>query len=146
MIKEEKMIQMVDVKSSFINKVGYNSKTNELIVVIDGALGVIYVYKNVPEEVYEDFINSNSKGFYYSNNVKHTYESLKKGCIEIYSEGFYYNSDTNEIIDNRDSQIIPIMKKNKRIIDNILNKIQSLSNDNKLSDNKLNQLLEILGE
>lgn len=146
MVKEEKMIQMINVQSSFINKIGYNPTTNELIVIIDGRLRVIYLYKDVPEEVYNSFINSVSKGVFYSQEIKNVYEGLKKDCVKIYSEDFYYNSDTNEIIDNRDCKIIPIMRKDKRKTITLLNKIESLSKDNKLTDEKLNQLLEILGE
>lgn len=146
MVKEEKMIQMVSVNSSFIQEIGYISKTNELIVVLNSTHSIIYLYKDVPEEVYSDFINSDSKGAFFSQKIKGVYESSKKNCNLINSEDFYYNCDTNEIIDNRDSQIIPAMKKNKRKVDNILNKIQSLSKNDKLTDDKLNQLLEILGE
>lgn len=146
MVKEEKMIQMVDVKSSFIREIGYSSKTKELIITMDNKVGIIFLYKYVPEEVYDDFINSDSKGAFFSNNIKNIYECSKKYCGVLSAQDFYYNLDTKEIIDNRNRDIIPITKREQRKIDTIINKIESLTKENKLSDNKLNQLLKILGE
>lgn len=60
------------VDSSFISKIGYDSNTNQVGVVISGKT---YIYYNVPYYVFRDFLDSLSKGRYlntvmkrYSNN------------------------------------------------------------------------------
>lgn len=144
MIKEEKMIQMVSVDSLVIREIGYNYKTNELIVIINK--DSFYLYNDVPESVYNSFINFKSKGSFFSHNIKGKYTSKKYSYCEILSNNFYYNCDTNEIIDNRENDIIPSKNKQERVTEKLINKIDLLIKENKLTDDKLNQLLEILGE
>ena len=63
------------VQSSTIDEVLYDGKD----MTITFTSGSTYVYSNVPNEVYTDFVNADSKGRYFHNNIKesYTYTRLK---------------------------------------------------------------------
>lgn len=57
------------VQSSIIDEVLYDGKD----MTITFTSGSTYVYSNVPNEVYTDFVNADSKGRYFHNNIKESY-------------------------------------------------------------------------
>ena len=59
------------VSSSHIGSIGYDSGSETLEVeFLDGA---IYHYYNVPENMYEEFLNSDSKGRFLNTYIKGQY-------------------------------------------------------------------------
>jgi len=66
------MMKWVSVRSSNISDVGYDDETSELGVIFKG--GATYRYSDVPEDVYNDFIQSKSLGQYLHRNIKGSYE------------------------------------------------------------------------
>lgn len=61
----------VPVQSSNVDSISYDVEKQELYVQFRG--GSIYVYYNVPEDVYLDFLTSPSKGQFLNSNVKDVY-------------------------------------------------------------------------
>lgn len=69
---------ITEVESSFIERVEYEEDKRELRVYIDNnsEREQVYIYDSVPPHVFEEFLNSDSKGSYYNNNIKGRYESI----------------------------------------------------------------------
>jgi hypothetical protein len=59
------------VKSSRVRSIGYR---NSKILQVEFKKGVVYQYYNVPESVYEEFMQAESKGRIGSNNIFHSYK------------------------------------------------------------------------
>lgn len=59
--------------SDCFSSVGYNYRKKELTVVFRDGPGW-YVYYDVPEDVFEEFYDSDSLGTYYNENIKGNYE------------------------------------------------------------------------
>ena len=77
MIKYEKSdtrqnMKMIKVKSSAIDEVGYNPLTKQMKIKFS-KINIIYEFCNVPETIYLEFMQSNSKGIYYHDNIKDNY-------------------------------------------------------------------------
>ncbi|HOE01214.1 MAG TPA: KTSC domain-containing protein [Kiritimatiellia bacterium] len=70
-------IEMQAVESSLIAKVGYSADAKELVVQMHNSSD-IYVYKGVPQAVYDDFLAADSKGAFYVKNIKGQYETERK--------------------------------------------------------------------
>ena len=68
-------MKLIEVESSMIHAVGYNSKTRELEVVFNS--GNIYRYEDVPPEEYESLMNSKSKGQYMRANIIDVYSDYR---------------------------------------------------------------------
>ena len=64
-----------DVESSNIKSVGHSGARN--VLVVEFLNGSIYLYKNVPVEVYTDMLEATSKGRYFNKHVKGTFECTK---------------------------------------------------------------------
>ena len=64
------------VKSTVMNEVNYNDETNEM--TIEFWNGSIFVYKEVPKELYEEFIDSTSIGQFFHRKVKDKF-TFRKG-------------------------------------------------------------------
>lgn len=60
----------MEVKSSNIKAIDYEK--NDLLV--EYLSGTKYRYKNVPKELYEEFINAESKGRFMNSNIKGKFE------------------------------------------------------------------------
>lgn len=58
--------------SSFIKEVRWN-KGNLFVRLKSGRF---YEYENVPEQVYQDFINSDSLGKFFGENIKEQYDYI----------------------------------------------------------------------
>lgn len=65
-------IKMISVESSNLDRVGYDDSTNDLYVQFKSS--GLYVYRNVPKEVYDELLNAESKGKYHNKNIKWKYE------------------------------------------------------------------------
>ena len=63
---------MPRLDSSAIRKVTYNPKTQKMNVQFVGK-GKQYTYVGVPEDVYDDFVNSSSAGKFFNDNIKDDY-------------------------------------------------------------------------
>lgn len=61
-----------NVESSNIDGVYYNSEDQELFVRFKTGL-VIYKYHNVAQDVYDQFMNAESKGKYFAASIKNSY-------------------------------------------------------------------------
>lgn len=69
---------MTTVDSSQIHKVGYDATNKQLHVVFHSNKAKTYVYKNVPKEVHDNFLNADSAGSYHAANIKGQYEYFTK--------------------------------------------------------------------
>ncbi len=67
-----KSVNLVSVESSNLDKVGYDDFTNDLYVQFKSS--GLYVYYNVPKEVYNELLSAESKGKYHNKNIKWKYE------------------------------------------------------------------------
>ena len=63
---------MPRLDSSAIRRVTYNPKTQKMNVQFVGK-GKQYTFVGVPEDVYDDFINSSSAGQFFNDNIKDDY-------------------------------------------------------------------------
>lgn len=63
---------MPRLDSSAIRRVTYNPKTQKMNVQFVGT-GKQYTFVGVPEDVYDDFINSSSAGQFFNDNIKNDY-------------------------------------------------------------------------
>ena len=59
---------MERVISSFIDQIGYDDTTEELFVRFKS--GSTYKYDNIAEDVYDEFMDAISKGFFFNMNIK----------------------------------------------------------------------------
>lgn len=69
--EEKAMLNMVQLRSSVINSVGYDAKAMVLVVRFNE--GAIYRYYYVPEWVYQGFLAAGSPGRFYNFRVKGHY-------------------------------------------------------------------------
>jgi hypothetical protein len=68
--------QMTKVDSSMISAVGYDEDSRELLVEFSN--GSVYGYKNVPQPVFVDMVNSASAGKFFKQNVKPKFSFERK--------------------------------------------------------------------
>lgn len=66
---------MKSVKSSNIDSIGYNKEEQQLFIKFNN--GSLYMYNDVPEDVWEDLQNSESKGKFVNNELKNVYDYEK---------------------------------------------------------------------
>ncbi len=59
---------LVTVESSSVHAIGYDQDTRTLEIIFYP--GRIYQYADVPPEVYEAFLNAESKGHYFSSHIR----------------------------------------------------------------------------
>ncbi len=64
------------VESSNLASIGYDAE-NEILEV-EFNHGGVYQYFNVPENVYDELMNVDSHGVYFSANIRNDYEYQKK--------------------------------------------------------------------
>lgn len=71
-------MQMIEVDSSMLKAVGYNSATQTLRAVFNG--GKTYDYFEVSRKVYEQLLDDNSKGSYMRSLIinQYPYQEVKK--------------------------------------------------------------------
>lgn len=63
------------VQSSNIKAIGYNPSS--CILEIEFKKSGVYQYKDVPKDVYQDFINATSHGSYFHRHIKGRYSYIK---------------------------------------------------------------------
>ena len=68
-------MNQIPVSSSNIASVGYDAPTQTLQV--EFVSGSLYQYFDVPQNVFEDFIEAGSKGKYFSAQIKGIYRYAK---------------------------------------------------------------------
>ena len=61
--------------SSVINRFNYDEKSHTLIITF--VTGIIYMYKDVPKEIYQMLKISGSKGRYFNHFIKDRFEFTK---------------------------------------------------------------------
>jgi hypothetical protein len=74
------MPKMQPGTSTTIEAHGYNPNTQEAVVHFKN--GGVYKYKGVPQEVYNQFQNSESQGSFHANNLKGRYVTEKIGQVK----------------------------------------------------------------
>lgn len=70
------MPEMIYVDSSNLEQVGYDSDAMELHVIFKE--GALYVYSDVPQQIYEELLVAASKGSYLNREVKGVYSYEKR--------------------------------------------------------------------
>lgn len=64
-------MEMIPVKSSAISNIGYDSDTKQMKITFKQ--GNTYDYCNVPQNIFDEFLNASSIGVYYSAHIKDNY-------------------------------------------------------------------------
>lgn len=64
--------QINPTESSNLLGFGYNKESKQLGVVFKSSPNSLYIYSNVPESLYEDMENAESKGSFFYNNFRKT--------------------------------------------------------------------------
>jgi predicted RNase H-like HicB family nuclease len=67
------VIRRTDSPSSAISEIGYAREGGELIVTF--TTGKSYVYDNVPPDVFDQFMNAQSKGSYFNTAIRDYYSA-----------------------------------------------------------------------
>lgn len=70
---------LVDSKNIFL--INYIREDKQLDIVFKNNLQEVYTFKNISNEIYTDFENSESKGRYFFTNIKDKYEFEKKELL-----------------------------------------------------------------
>lgn len=65
------------VDSAAIHAIGYDRESRIMEVIFTG--GGIYLFRNVPPQVFEGFVRSGSKGAYFQQNVRGAYGHQRLG-------------------------------------------------------------------
>lgn len=66
---------MISVKSSNISKIGYNDKLGALLVEFSS--GSVYEYNGVNKQLYEELMQSDSKGKYFSQCIRNRFKGIR---------------------------------------------------------------------
>lgn len=61
-------MEMVEVESSMIESIGHDETTSRMVIVFRN--GYVYEFHMVPRSVFEEFINAESKGKFFMDNLK----------------------------------------------------------------------------
>jgi len=67
----------ISVQSSNICSIGYD--TDKRILEIEFKSGSVYQYFNVPQEVYNELVQTSSVGRYFTKNIKDVYQCNRVG-------------------------------------------------------------------
>ena len=70
-------IEMQSVKSSLLDKVGYDPEAKVLAVQMNYSSDV-YLYRGVPQDIFDDLLAAESKGGFYVKNIKGKYKTERK--------------------------------------------------------------------
>ncbi len=70
------MPDMIYVDSSNIESIGYDEETQELHIQF--LSGGYYIYSEVPQYIFEELMNSPSKGSYLNREIKGVYQYRKQ--------------------------------------------------------------------
>lgn len=120
---------MPRLNSSAIRRVTYNPKTQKMNVQFVGT-GKQYTYVGVPEDVYDDFVNSSSAGKFFNDNIKDDYIAVPSEFVgsvrfdspddeDFYEERNMSGKELNERFGfgkketKTDAELVDIFKKQK---------------------------------
>lgn len=67
-------MEMIKVKSSNLNSIGYDEKTETLVIRFHNGT---YNYLGVPKQIFINLLNSSSKGKYHRDFIKDVYQFQK---------------------------------------------------------------------
>ncbi len=70
-------IEMKSVESSLLSKVGYDPEAKVLAVQMVNNSDT-YLYKDVPQAIYDDLLAAESKGAFYVKNIKGKFATDRK--------------------------------------------------------------------
>ena len=70
-----------NVASSDIDRIGYNYKNKDLLVCFKS--GTKWVYHNFPSNLYNDFLNAESKGKFFHRYIKKQYTPNGKNVTNL---------------------------------------------------------------
>ena len=68
-------VPMMPVVSDCFTHIGYNVDTRDLKVIFNSEIPGVYVYENVPPELFIRFLQSDSKGRFYHMHIRGQFES-----------------------------------------------------------------------
>lgn len=73
-------MEMIPVASSLLKSVGYDPEKKELHVEFykRGIQGGIYVYRGIPQKIYDAMMEDSSAGGYFIQNIKGKFEFSKE--------------------------------------------------------------------
>lgn len=74
-IQEENTLRRNNVESSNITSIGYDAENK--ILEVEFKHGGVYQYLDIPENIYEEFMNADSHGKYFSENIRN-YNDYRK--------------------------------------------------------------------
>jgi lysyl-tRNA synthetase class 2 len=74
-IMEVKSEVMPFVESSMMSRVEYDEDTSELDITFKS--GKTYRYREVPPDVYSDLLDAESKGEFFNENIKDTFDFVE---------------------------------------------------------------------
>jgi len=79
-IEEDRILRnitmdMVDVKSNNISKIGYNQEKQ--ILRVEFANTGLYQYSEVPKTIYDEMVINESVGTYFSKNIRNIFKCTK---------------------------------------------------------------------
>ena len=69
--------QMQSVESSLIDQIGYDAETETMAVQMQNSSDV-YIYQDVPQSVFNEFLSAPSKGRYFVENIKGQYQARRR--------------------------------------------------------------------
>ena len=73
---QDSIIVEDDFESSLIESMTYNA-TTEILTIAFRTNGSVYMYKDVPKSVVEEFLSAESKGRYFNKNIKGNYDYMQ---------------------------------------------------------------------
>ena len=101
-------VEMNEVTSTFIYSLGYGDGNLVIKFRNDGA---IYVYYDVPEEVYNELLSAESIGSYFNDNIKGIYQYE---CVE---ESSYVEPDFTECTKQEATYVVNTNKRKFHALD-----------------------------
>jgi hypothetical protein len=87
-------MERLPVKSSNIKSIG---RSENSIMEVEFSTGTVYQYKDLPKEVYDAFMNAESKGKFFATNIRPKYKGIK---LEVYCQcgaAYYPTTDENRL-------------------------------------------------
>lgn len=67
------MTEWVNVRSTAIRRIGYDSTSMRMYIDFEDS-DPVYIFCRVPEYVFQEFVNSSSKGQHYHRCIKDRYD------------------------------------------------------------------------
>ncbi len=68
-------MEMVNVDSANLSEIGYDPDTKKLHVVFNN--GALYHYEDVPQETYDELVESDSIGSFFHEEVRYSFNYVR---------------------------------------------------------------------